>query len=107
MSKIDYKVLTATAGLCAHSIADGVALGASLFMSFEESASMGLGYSVIIALLIHKVPEALSFGSYLIVKKVTRAQQISCVTSLGLTSPIVALVTYLLLGSFSQTDPAS
>jgi zinc transporter ZupT len=77
-------VIVATAGLCVHALADGVALGASFYrksplrayllckVTFSDKAKSSLGVSVMIALIIHKIPEAFGFGSYLAVKNTPR-----------------------------------
>lgn len=65
-------------GLVLHSIADGLALGASLFcnyllfifiiiiVSYEtESSSSGLGMLIFFAVLLHKAPASIGFGTFL------------------------------------------
>jgi zinc transporter ZupT len=72
-------VIVSTTGLVLHSISDGLALGASLFCKLikcgvkdsvyivsEKSNSAGnLGIIIFIAILLHKAPAAIGFGTYL------------------------------------------
>jgi zinc transporter 9 len=66
--------LVSTIGLVIHSLADGAALGASFFCKFnklsllvsektEEASELGL--VIFIAILLHKAPAALGFGTFL------------------------------------------
>lgn len=57
-----------------------------------------------IALLIHKVPEALGFGSYLVVKGAPRSTQLWNLLAFSVTSPLTALITYLSLRSMENDD---
>ena len=58
-------VFIKTIGLAIHSLADGAALGAGLYLeSFGESNS-GLGMIIFIAIMLHKAPASLGFGTYL------------------------------------------
>jgi zinc transporter ZupT len=66
-------------------------------VSFEENSSYGLGFSVIVALLVHKIPEAISFGSFLVVKNTPRNQKIAAVGALSLAAPMTSFLTYLAL----------
>lgn len=69
-------ILISTIGLVLHSIADGVAVGVTLFRknidfnnSFvvDESSSdvKGLGILIFVAILLHKGPAAIGFGTFL------------------------------------------
>lgn len=67
-------VLVSTIGLVIHSLADGVALGASLFcnpfnltcvVSEKSEQASSLGLIIFIAILLHKAPAALGFGTFL------------------------------------------
>ena len=81
-----------------HAVADGVALGSSLFMSFYQDAH-GVGTSVMIALIVHKIPEAFGFGSYLAVKKLSSYKFVLNLLAVSATSPLTAFITYLCLVS--------
>ena len=84
----------ATIGLCVHSIADGIALGASLYLSFN-SEEHALGITVLLALLLHKIPESLGFGSFLRTKTVRFRVIFWALFAFSVTTPIIALITYL------------
>lgn len=68
-------IVVTTIGLVIHSIADGLALGASMFCNFlvflvmivsnQTNEAKGLGILVFFAVLIHKAPAALGFGTFL------------------------------------------
>lgn len=88
------QAIMATFGLCVHSVADGVALGASLYLSFNQEES-ALGITVLLALLLHKVPESAGFGSFLRTKTVAMRVTFWSLFSFSATTPIVALITYL------------
>jgi zinc transporter 9 len=93
----DRGVWMAAVGLCVHSVADGIALGASLHMAISESAN-GLGPAVLVALMLHKIPEALGFGSYLKTRDVPQNQKLACLLLVAGTSPVTAFLTYSSLG---------
>lgn len=54
-----------TTGLVVHSLAEGIAMGSSLYIQFNGRNASSVGFVVTLALFIHKAPEALGFGSYL------------------------------------------
>ena len=68
-------ILITTIGLILHSFADGLALGASLFcklllinlfiVSFKAEQSSQLGLIIFLAILMHKAPAAVGFGTFL------------------------------------------
>ena len=57
-----------TFGLCCHSLADGAAMGTSLFFSSvaatEDSAS-NVGVVIFFAILMHKIPASIGLGTFL------------------------------------------
>ena len=73
----DGNIIVSTIGLVIHSIADGAALGASLYCknyigqyycivsSKSEGENSGLGLLIFIAILLHKAPAAIGFGTFL------------------------------------------
>lgn len=66
-------VAVTTAGLCFHSMAEGVAMGASQYLgAISQGAKSALGATVVIALFIHKIPESIAFGSYLVHQMATK-----------------------------------
>eukprot|EP00347_Sterkiella_histriomuscorum_P005244 403357337 len=58
-------IIVSTIGLVIHSIADGVALGASLYLSSKSQAASSLGLLIFVAVLMHKAPAAIGFGTFL------------------------------------------
>ena len=61
-----------TTGLVFHSIADGVALGASLYYSImlQKGKTNSLGALIFLAILVHKIPASVGLGTIL-----TKAEQ--------------------------------
>lgn len=60
-------VAITTAGLCFHSMAEGVAMGASQYLgAISDGNKQAVGATVVVALFIHKIPESVAFGSYLV-----------------------------------------
>lgn len=59
------KVLATTTALCMHSVVLGLVLASTLYMgTYGENKSLGV--IIMLALLIHKVPEAVGYGQFLI-----------------------------------------
>lgn len=57
-------MLITTIGLAIHSLADGAALGSALYLeSFGETT--GLGMIIFIAIMLHKAPASVGFGTFL------------------------------------------
>lgn len=57
-------MLITTIGLAIHSLADGAALGSALYLeSFGETT--GLGMVIFIAIMLHKAPASVGFGTFL------------------------------------------
>jgi len=54
--------------MCAHSLAEGPAMGASLFLMISSGYTVGL--AITIALFLHKAPESASYGTLLVHNKV-------------------------------------
>lgn len=63
-SSANKQVKVATYGMCIHSAAEGLSLGASLFLSIFGQGSLGL--IVVLALLLHKAPESIGYGTFLL-----------------------------------------
>jgi len=60
-------VTITTIGLTVHSAADGAALGASLYLdSMSDTPEMaGLSLLIFAAIMLHKAPASIGFGTYL------------------------------------------
>mmetsp|Transcript_36720 Transcript_36720/g.35480 ORF Transcript_36720/g.35480 Transcript_36720/m.35480 type:complete len:113 (-) Transcript_36720:279-617(-) len=57
-----------TSGLTLHSVADGLAMGSSMFLSFtsdSDSSTSSLGYIIFLAIILHKAPASVGFGTFL------------------------------------------
>jgi len=85
-----------TIGLVIHSIADGLALGASLYLS-EAGGAKGLGIVIFIAILMHKSPTAIGFGTFLAHKGREGWGLIKHVLAFTATSPLAAMTVYFSL----------
>ncbi len=84
-------------GISFHSLLDGVALGASL-------AFPPLTFAVFLAIAVHKVPAAISLSTILIYNgDYTRKKIIILSLLFSLTTPLGALLSWVILGEFSQS----
>ena len=99
-------VTVTTIGLVIHSMADGAALGSSLFLARSGTGS-SLGMVVFLAIMFHKLPSSLGFGTFLMHSGRQGwgvARHLVCFT---LSSPVLCLLTYFGLVIFAgeeQTD---
>jgi len=84
-----------TLGLVIHSLADGLALGASA--SGENGSDTSLSLVVFIALIIHKSPTALALTSSLLSASLPRSDIRKHVAVFSVATPVGALVSFLLL----------
>ena len=74
--------MIATTGMTIHSITEGFSIGGSLFCKSKTSYTFivsmfgksSLGMLVVVALLIHKAPESVGLGSYLVSRDVGAKQ---------------------------------
>lgn len=82
--------LAALLGLSIHTLADGFALGAAV--------GGGVGASVFLAILFHKVPNSFSLASILVYEKYARRRVAAYVGIFVLALPLGALLYYLLSG---------
>jgi len=91
-----------------HSLAEGVAMGASLYMQYNGKKGSSVGLVVALAIFIHKAPEALGFGTFLHHKGASSKELLMHLTIYCATSPIFALVAYIVLvHSTKNLDPDS
>ena len=77
--------MVSTIGLVIHSIADGLALGASLYrktpsyindyylVSEVSEEAHGLGFVIFLAILLHHAPTAIGFGTFLLHERLNNA----------------------------------
>ncbi|KLO11457.1 Zinc/iron permease [Schizopora paradoxa] len=100
------KAYPLTLGLVIHSLADGLALGASaLPLNGSEGAdgagasSTGLSIIVFFALMIHKAPTALALSMSLISSSLPRYECRKHIAFFSVSTPIGALVSYVILST--------
>lgn len=82
--------LAALLGLSIHTLADGFALGAAV--------DGGVGASVFLAILFHKVPNSFSLASILLHEKTATRRTVVYVVIFALTLPLGSLLYFLLSG---------
>ncbi|KAF8746736.1 ZIP Zinc transporter, partial [Rhizoctonia solani] len=87
-----------TLGLIIHSIADGLALGAS-----ARSGRNALEAIVFLAIIVHKAPTALALSTALM-PHLPRQSVKRHTTAFALTSPLAALMTYFLIEFLGEHD---
>lgn len=91
--------LSAFLGISLHSLLDGVALGAGLFLP-------QLGPVVLIAVIVHKMPDSISISSILLSAGWPRGRVAMLSVLFALTTPVGALLAYLFFRTLSPVDIA-
>ena len=86
-------------GISLHSLLDGVALGAGLFLP-------QLGPVVLLAVIIHKMPDSMSISSILLAAGWDRSKISRLNLLFSLTTPVGALVTFLFFRTLSPENIA-
>ncbi len=86
--------ISATIGICAHSLTDGIALGSGLLVS-------ELGFVVFLTIFFHKLPEAFALTTVLLHERHARSRIILLNVVLILTVPLGAV----LVRSFGAVHP--
>jgi zinc and cadmium transporter len=86
-------------GISLHSLLDGIALGAGLILP-------QLGPVVLLAVIIHKMPDSISISSILLSAGWTRRKVAILALLFSLTTPIGALFSYLFFRSLSAENVA-
>ena len=84
-------------GLSIHALTDGLAIGAAVL-----TESLVLTISVLLAVVVHKVPAAFSVGLFSMHERAERSASIRDVLMFSFATPIMILVTYYLLGDVSE-----
>lgn len=87
-----------TLGLVIHSMADGLALGAS-----ARSGQNALEAIVFLAIIVHKAPTALALSTALM-PHLSRQSVRRHITAFALTSPLAALMTYFAVDFLGEVD---
>jgi zinc transporter ZupT len=83
-------------GISFHALVDGIAMG----VSFKASGSLGI--LVMIAILIHKAPMGFSLTSILLARNIHERAVKVMLMLFSLVTPIGALVSYFILGAFTN-----
>ena len=86
-------------GISLHSLLDGVALGAGLFLP-------QLGPVVLLAVIIHKMPDSMSISSILLAAGWDRSKISRLNLLFSLTTPVGALVTFIFFRTLSPENIA-
>jgi len=86
-------------GISLHSLLDGVALGAGLLLP-------QLGPVVLLAVIVHKMPDSISISSILLSVGWPRRKVATLSVLFALTTPVGALLAYLFFRTLSETDVA-
>lgn len=86
-------------GISLHSLLDGVALGAGLLLP-------QLGPVVLLAVIVHKMPDSISISSILLSVGWPRRKVATLSVLFALTTPAGALLAYLFFRTLSETDIA-
>ena len=86
-------VFITTFGLVVHSFADGAALGSGLYLSSLGQAE-GLGMIIFLAIMLHKAPATLGFGSFVHHQGCRGWQLARHILAFTLSAPIVTILVY-------------
>src|ERR1044071_1593682 len=92
---IHHMGIPAFLGISLHSLLDGVALGAGLMLP-------QVGPIVLLAVIIHKMPDSISISSILLSAGWARAKVARLSALFSLTTPVGALLTFLFFRSLSE-----
>ncbi|KAL6716900.1 hypothetical protein ACLMJK_004812 [Lecanora helva] len=98
--------LSTTLGLCIHSAADGIALGASS----TSSSTASLSLIIFVAIMVHKAPAAFGLTSVLLKQGLGKRGARAHLVFFSLAAPAGAVGTWLLvraLGGGGSAEPAS
>ena len=86
-------------GISLHSLLDGIALGAGLILP-------QLGPVVLLAVIVHKMPDSISISSILLSAGWQRRKVAALSVLFALTTPVGALLAYLSFRTLSEVDVA-
>lgn len=85
-------------GLVIHSVSDGLSMGISFYYSFNLSKEPSdLGTVIFFAILLHKLPTALGFGSTLMGANLDFYDQFIYLIMFTLSAPIMTILSYFVL----------
>ncbi|KAK0201674.1 Zinc/iron permease [Desarmillaria ectypa] len=94
-----------TFGLVIHSIADGLALGVSLFHSDGDGSSR-LSLIVFLAVMVHKAPTSLALTTSLLATSLPLPECKKHLAVFSATTPVATFATYVFLSFFGAGDHA-
>ncbi|KAK0464651.1 Zinc/iron permease [Desarmillaria tabescens] len=94
-----------TFGLVIHSLADGLALGVSLFPSNGDDSSR-LSFIVFLAIMVHKAPTSLALTTSLLATSLPRPECKKHLAVFSATTPVATFATYAFLSFFGAGDHA-
>jgi len=96
-------IVVSLMGFIIHSMADGCALGASLFLSTQLEGS-SLGIVIFFAVLMHKIPTAIGFGTFLVHEGLSALSTFSYLTAFTIVSPLTATLSYIIFSLASLSS---
>ncbi|CDZ97505.1 ZIP-like zinc transporter proteins [Phaffia rhodozyma] len=95
------KSFSATLALVIHSLADGVALGAS---ARSSQAGSGLGLVIFAAIFVHKIPASVGLCTTLLSDHLPRPLIRTCIALFASAAPLGAFLTYTLVTQISKGE---
>jgi len=98
------RALPLTLGLVVHSLADGLALGASALQgASDDQESSELSFVVFLALLVHKAPTALALTTSLLSTSLSRYECRHHILAFSLATPLGAILSYTILSFWESS----
>lgn len=91
--------LLTTIALSVHSLAEGVAMGSSLFLGQLEDGASSVGYMVTLALFMHKAPEAAGYGTFILRCQCPVGTKIAYIAAYAISSPFSAFLAYVIFSN--------
>jgi len=103
-----------TIALCVHSLAEGVAMGASLYLgqaghghshgdhgaeTVEEEGGSSVGLMITLALFMHKAPESAGFGTFIVGMNCPLGRRLAYIAAYSLSSPFTAFIAFAVFAS--------
>eukprot|EP00347_Sterkiella_histriomuscorum_P009627 403340483 len=95
-------VTVTTLGLVLHNIADGLALGTSLFLSTKSESASNLGLLIFFAILLHKIPASIGFGAFLYHEGLRNWDVAKYLLAFTISCPVTSILAYFGLLSWDR-----
>lgn len=108
-AKKSQSALLTTVALSVHSLVEGVAMGASLYLGQiektenEASGSSQVGFMIMIALFLHKGPEAAGYGTFIVHMNCKSWSKVIQIAIYSIASPFSAFIAFAVFESKSQS----